>query len=178
MYLGKYFKKIGSKRYGPYESLRISLGHGRQKTLSLKKGMSVWKCLQSNPFRTDEFFKTHDEWLQKKRRRSGKATDSTADAPVRRRIFSRPVSELLTLAGYSRQGGRVNRGKKYFTQETALIRFSILSDEDRAMVKSPEGLLELELKALKLLKISSARGQKGCSYEKAFAATIYGITEA
>lgn len=179
MYRMVYYKKIGNKVYGPYQCLRISMGYGRQKTLSLRTGASVMDCLLSNPFRTDEFFKIRDDWLKQRQSRAAKTPTTSLCGKKRKRAFNKPILELLKSAGFSVQGRRVSRNnKKYFTQESALIRFSILSDEDRVMVGSPQGLLELELKALKLLKILAARGQKGCSYEKSLATTIYSRTEA
>ena len=72
----------------------------------------------------------------------------------------------MAAAGYKARGPRLALDlKRFFSMECAVPRFALLSQACRDAIGSPEALLELERKAMSLLRQASRRGIGGLKFE-------------
>ena len=94
-------------------------------------------------------------------------TTNVRTKPGRKPVHDPVLRELMLKCGLSVVGSTIRKSRKYFTAETASWRFALLSDEDKALVKSPKNLLALCIKAQKKLK-SCNRNKIPSSYDTCF----------
>lgn len=86
----------------------------------------------------------------------------------RPRAFDSEVYDLLEPAGFGTNGSEiVVKYKNYLTTEAAIFRFSLLSDDDKAVIGDAANLLALCRQAYSLLK-SRNRQSINTSYEQCF----------
>ena len=177
MYVETSFKKVGAKLYGPYLILRLSMGRGRKSSLFVRKGFTPFEYLVHAPLKGADFFEKADKYHAERDKAMGKVPD------IKRRIANmhssqrRMIKSILESAGYSVRGrGRrmeIKRNKKtFFTPEASQIRYSLLDDISRALVKSPDKLLELCRKAQSKLKSANALKLKKVTFDSCLAEAI------
>jgi hypothetical protein len=175
MTIDRYFKKCGDKLYGPYTVLRQSLGRNKRVSFYVKKGLTPEESLMSDPIHAADFFQKIDEYRGGKRKsvssqKKGGFHENMAHGEDRT-YYGKAVSEIMLGCGFTLQGRRMLRGASYYDISSATRRFSLLNQADRALVRSPQGLLDLEMKARILVKRANAK-RIPASFESCFAEAL------
>ena len=172
MFQSSYYKNRNGKRFGPYQLLRVSTGYGKHVSLHIRKGLSPMETIMLHPSRAADFFEKEKEWKYRKLA-SSPHPEKKIFAGQGRSLIPKPVAEIIKAAGWNMQGRRVMKSKdRFFSLDAARIRYSLGDEKFRAQIGSPERLLELCLEARSKLKSANSRGQRGVTFDQAFAQCI------
>lgn len=85
-------------------------------------------------------------------------------------ILNYEIRAMLTAAAYRVHGGRIFRNRKtWFTPSAIEYRYSLLDDDLKRIIKSPENLATLEAHAISRQLSYAGRGTSGKSFDDCFA---------
>jgi len=163
----EYVRKDGTIRY--YKSFNYSVG-GQREQYYCKPGehypekfkkLHFWDFLDRFSF----FLASHVAYWELTYRPKKEKSRRKRGRP---RAFESEVYDLLEPGGFGTNGSEiVVKYKKYLTAEAAAYRYSLLSDDDKAVIGDAANLLALCRQAYSLLK-SRNRQSINTSYEQCF----------
>ncbi|MFZ2653910.1 MAG: hypothetical protein WAX69_03270 [Victivallales bacterium] len=84
-------------------------------------------------------------------------------------ILNAEIRTLLTAAGYTVRSDKICRSRKrFFTQEAVELRYDLLDDDLKIIIKSPANLATLEHQSMERLMSYAGRGKPGKTFDSSF----------